>query len=167
MRTIDETPAPSPVDAILTDMEASFRELRCAATERMVKQGVSMTQVHVLWLLGHHGDLPMSRLAELLDVSVSNATGLIDRMEERGLVERVRVPGDRRVVLVRPASGGREMLEEVDGLRRGQMRRVLGHLDDAAQARLHLAFAELRLAIESELGASPDHHHVTAERPVR
>ena len=43
----------------------------------------------------------MSRLAELLDVSLSNATGIVDRMEERGLVERVRVPDDRRVVLVR------------------------------------------------------------------
>ena len=67
----------------------------------MVKLGVSMTQVHVLSLLQHHGDVPMSRLADLLDVSVSNATGLIDRMEERGLVERVRVPDDRRVVIVR------------------------------------------------------------------
>ena len=167
MRTTDEVPAPASVDAILTDMEASFRELRCAATERMVRQGVSMTQIHILWLLGHHGDLPMSRLAELLDVSVSNATGLIDRMEERGLLERVRVPGDRRVVLVRPAPGGRQMLDEVDGLRRGQMRGVLAHLDAAAQERLHAAFADLRGAIESELGTNPDHHHFTAERPAR
>lgn len=167
VRTIKEAIASPAVDAILTEMEASFRELRCAATERMVRQGVSMTQVHILWLLGHHGDLPMSRLAELLDVSVSNATGLIDRMEERGLVERVRVPGDRRVVLVRPAAGGRQMLEDVDGLRRGQMRGVLAHLDTAAHERLHAAFADLRGAIELELGASPDHHHFTAERPAR
>ena len=47
----------------------------------------------------------MSRLAEMLDVSLSNATGLIDRMEERGFVERIRVPEDRRVVLVRITRG--------------------------------------------------------------
>ena len=168
MRTTDPaTIAATPVDAILTEMEAAFRELRCAATERMVKQGVSMTQVHILWLLGHHGDVPMSRLADLLDVSVSNATGLVDRMEERGLVERVRVPGDRRVVLVRAADGGHQMLEEVDGLRRGQMRRVLAHLDAAAQERVRVAFGELRAAIESELGSSPDHHHFAADRTGR
>ena len=65
---------------------------------------MSMTHMHVMWLLQHHGDLSMSRLAELLDVSLSNATGIVDRMEERGLVERVRVPDDRRVVLVRDRS---------------------------------------------------------------
>ncbi|MEK6719084.1 MAG: MarR family transcriptional regulator [Chloroflexota bacterium] len=168
MRTIDDPATPaSPVDAILTEMEGAFRELRCAATERMVKQGVSMTQVHILWLLGHHGELPMSRLAELLDVSVSNATGLIDRMEERGLVERVRVADDRRVVLVRPASGGRQMLEEVEGLRRGQMRSVLTHLDAAAQERVRGAFSDLREAIATELGSDADHQHFTAERAGR
>ena len=51
--------------------------------------------------------MPMSRLAEMLDVSLSNATGLIDRMEERGFVERIRVPDDRRVVLVQRDRGRR------------------------------------------------------------
>ena len=73
----------------------------------MVKQGVSMTHLHVLWMLEHHGELTMSRLADLLDVSLSNATGLIDRMEERGLVERDPRPDDRRVVLVRSPRGAR------------------------------------------------------------
>ena len=66
--------------------------------DRMRQGRVSMTHLHILSMLDHHGELPMSRLADLLDVSLSNATGLIDRMEERGLVERVRDPDDRRVV---------------------------------------------------------------------
>ena len=56
----------------------------------------------------------MSRLAEMLDVSMSNATGLVDRMEERGLVERVRVPDDRRVVLVRPTQAGLGLVDEAE-----------------------------------------------------
>ena len=56
------------------DMIAGFR---CAGTGRLVKAGVSMTHMHVMWLLQHHGDLSMSRLAELLDVSFSNATGIV------------------------------------------------------------------------------------------
>src|SRR5215207_9253424 len=106
MRTIDENATVGLDDprariaAGVHDMIAGFR---CAGTGRLVKAGVSMTHMHVMWLLQHHGDLPMSRMAELLDVSFSNATGIVDRMEERGLVERVRVPDDRRVVLVRIA----------------------------------------------------------------
>src|SRR6476661_9682886 len=78
---------PEPVlDAIVDELHRMIGSLRCAGTGRMVKAGISMTHLHILWVLEHHGELPMSRLAELLDVSVSNATGLVDRMAERGLV---------------------------------------------------------------------------------
>ena len=102
MRTIEPTTAPAgdaptSVDDVKDRIIANFREtmvaLRCIGSERLVKLGVSMTQVHVLSMLQRHGDVPMSRLADLIDVSLSNATGLIDRMEERGYVERDRVPG--------------------------------------------------------------------------
>ena len=98
------------IAAGIHDMIAGFR---CAGTGRLVKAGVSMTHMHVMWLLQHHGDLTMSRLADLMDVSLSNATGIVDRMEERGLVERGRVPDDRRVVLVRIAAGGLQTLDTV------------------------------------------------------
>ena len=55
---------------------------------RLVQAGVSMTPDPRHVAAPAPGELTMSRLAELLDVSLSNATGLIDRMEERGLVER-------------------------------------------------------------------------------
>ncbi len=97
------TPAhPSPQDlkaAIIADVKASLGELKCLGSERLVRLGISMTQLHVMHLLERHGELPMSRLAEMLDVSMSAATGLVDRVEERGFVERIRVPEDRRVVL--------------------------------------------------------------------
>jgi DNA-binding MarR family transcriptional regulator len=87
------------LESIVGEIHEMIGSLRCAGTGRMVKAGISMTHLHILWVLEHHGELPMSRLAELLDVSVSNATGLIDRMEERGLIERIRVPDDRRIVI--------------------------------------------------------------------
>jgi len=107
MRTIDSPTtkraagAPANTDALLDAVVGELHEMigmmRCAGTGRMVRSGISMTHLHILWLLEHHGDLTMGRLAELVDVSLSNASGLIDRMEERGLVERIRVPDDRRV----------------------------------------------------------------------
>ena len=64
--------------AIIADFRASMAELKCIGSERLVRQGISMTQLHVMHLLDHHGEMPMSRLAEMLDVSLSNGTGLID-----------------------------------------------------------------------------------------
>lgn len=128
---------------------------RCAGTGRLVKAGVSMTHMHVMWLLQHHGDLPMSRMAELLDVSFSNATGIVDRMEERGLVERVRVPDDRRVVLVRMAPHGFDALEEVEAIKQDRLQAILGQLDQAQLSRIASALDDLRTAVVAELG--PDY----------
>ena len=164
--TQDPTPGAVPdrartsvVDAILTELGGTIRELRCASTERMVRTGVSMGHVHVLWLLEHHGAMPMSRLADLLDVSLSNATGLIDRMEERGLVERVRTPDDRRLVLVRPATAGRDALEENEDLKRDRMRAALGRLEWPQLERALATFRDLRQAVQAELGTAGPHRH--------
>jgi DNA-binding MarR family transcriptional regulator len=137
------------VGAAIHEIIAAFR---CAGTSRLVKAGVSMTHVHVLWLLEHHGALPMSRLAELLDVSLSNATGIVDRMEERGLVERIRVPEDRRVVLVRIARGGIRSLEEIEAIKQDRLRAILGHLDERQLGRLAVALDDIRAAVSAELG---------------
>ena len=154
------------IDAIVTELQASIRDMRCGSTERLVRRNLSMTNVHVLWLLEHHGAMAMSRLAELLDVSLSNATGLVDRMEERGLVERVRVPDDRRIVLVRPAAGGRIALEENELVRREQMRAVLSQLDRTQLDRALAAFRDIRSAIEAAAGTSgQEHHHHFVDSP--
>jgi DNA-binding MarR family transcriptional regulator len=149
------------VDEIVEDLQQMIGSLRCAGTGRMVKAGISMTHLHILWLLEHHGDVTMSRLADLLDVSFSNATGLIDRMEERGLVERARVPSDRRIVLVRASAAGNRVREEIEALKHDQIRSVLGRLDPAQLARMRGAVQDLRDALNAELGGDgqPDHIH--------
>lgn len=165
MRTIDAATTVSdqtPKDRIASGIHDMIAGFRCAGTGRLVKAGVSMTHMHVMWLLQHHGDLPMSRMAEFLDVSFSNATGIVDRMEERGLVERVRVPDDRRVVLVRIAPGGIQALEQTEAVKQDRLQAILGHLDAAQLERLATALDDIRGAVLEEFG--PDylsgHDHV-------
>jgi len=162
MRTIDSPTtkraagAPANTDALLDAVVGELHEMigmmRCAGTGRMVRSGISMTHLHILWLLEHHGDLTMGRLAELVDVSLSNASGLIDRMEERGLVERIRVPDDRRVVLVRVSPEGERMRDEIEAIKQDQMRSILGKLDAAQLTRLLGAVGDLRGAVGQEIG---------------
>src|SRR5438445_5667984 len=58
---------------------------------------LSPVQCHVLHLLEPDQPLPMGRLAETLSCDASNVTGLVDRLEARGLVERRPSGADRRV----------------------------------------------------------------------
>ena len=57
---------------------------------------LSPIQCHVLHLIEPGRPLPMSRLADTLSCDASNVTGLVDRMESRGLVRRRSSPKDRR-----------------------------------------------------------------------
>jgi DNA-binding MarR family transcriptional regulator len=176
MRSIDArgqtptvTPAPEneALDRIVAGLHDMIAGFRCAGTGRLVKAGVSMTHMHVMWLLQHHGDLSMSRLAELLDVSFSNATGIVDRMEERGLVERVRVPDDRRVVLVRIGPKGEDALEELEALKQGRLQAILAHLSPAQVDRVAAALDDIHGAVVAELGpdflAGHDHYRAPQE----
>src|SRR4029078_1087411 len=99
----------------------------------------------------HAGGLATSRVAELLDVSLSNATGIIDRMEEKGLIERVRVPDDRRLVLVRPGAAGLRARVESETARRERLRSVLGRLSAAERPAVFEAVRTLRRALSAEV----------------
>jgi DNA-binding MarR family transcriptional regulator len=69
---------------------------------------LSPAQCHVLHLIEPDRPLPMARLAETLACDASNVTGLVDRLESRGLVRRRPAAEDRRVkVLVLTATGSR------------------------------------------------------------
>jgi DNA-binding MarR family transcriptional regulator len=159
-------PAPAPtaadplIDAIVGELHRMIGSLRCAGTGRMVKAGISMTHLHILWVLDHHGDLTMSRLAEMLDVSFSNATGLIDRMEERGLVERVRVPDDRRVVIVRASEQGARIRDEIEAVKQDRMRAILGRLQPDQLTRVLAALGDLQGAVVDEIGTDHLDAHV-------
>jgi MarR family transcriptional regulator, organic hydroperoxide resistance regulator len=67
---------------------------------------LSPPQVHALRMLEPEQPLPMGRLACALGCDASNVTGIVDRLEQRGLIERRASDRDRRVkVLVVTAQG--------------------------------------------------------------
>jgi DNA-binding MarR family transcriptional regulator len=165
MRSITETSTAetASVEAILTEVGGWVGELRCASMGRLVQGHVSLSHMHVLWLLQHHGAMAMGRLAELLDVSLSNASGIIDRMEEKGLIERVHVPEDRRLVLVKPGAAGIRALAESETTKRERLRAVLGHLSASERTVVLAAFHSLRRALSAEVDNDPVHQHHFAD----
>ena len=69
---------------------------------------LSPVQAHVLRQLGE-GALAMSTLANYLSCDASNVTGLVDRLEARGLVERKSSEQDRRVKMLVLTEAGAEL----------------------------------------------------------
>jgi DNA-binding MarR family transcriptional regulator len=114
---------------------------------------LSLIHLNVLTLLDVNGPMPMSRLAEALDVSVASATGIVGRMEERGFVERRHDVADRRVVLVTATDAAADVFRDIDQHRRDGLRRLLGRLSDDEIAGLldgHRALRAARAAMVAD-----------------
>jgi DNA-binding MarR family transcriptional regulator len=128
------TPELSTVDAL-----AQFSFLIQGTLERRAgEQEVSVIQTRLLGVLRDRRPT-MNELAKLLDLDKSSVTGLVDRAERRGLVERTRSASDRRAVLVDLTDGGRALVTEVAALFETDMAMLLHELpasDRAALAQL-------------------------------
>ncbi len=81
------------------------------------KHGLSEGRLHVLFTLASAPDhkLPLGELAEQLDVTPRNITGLIDHLERDGLVERLDDSEDRRLTYARLTLAGGKRLENMRG----------------------------------------------------
>ena len=74
---------------------------------------MSTPQLKALLLISEEKGIRMRELAHRLGGSFSNATVLVDRLVDRGLVERMAEPQDRRVVLVRATEDGQHLIEQL------------------------------------------------------
>lgn len=120
---------------------AQWRDFAAAAG----RYGLTSTQAKVLAQL--EGPVPMRGLATLLACDASNVTGIVDRLEARGLVRREASAADRRVKNVVATGEGRETIRRV----REEMQATHGALDtlDAAEgATLYALLERLRPAME-------------------
>ena len=91
------------------------------------KYNVSAAQVNCLLALHEYGPLPPSQIAKMILVNSSTVTGIIDRLEQKGLVERQRISQDRRVITVQLTESGNTLAENapapiqqkiIDGLKK-------------------------------------------------
>lgn len=139
--------------------------LKCASSERVLRLGLSMAQLNILLTLQRNGEMTMSHLAELLNVSLSNATGLIDRIEERGYVERDRVPHDRRIVVIRLTQQGERILDEIEALSDELLRSVLKSIGPARLDAIGQTFSALRTAVSDVTGGISADRHTAAIPP--
>lgn len=73
------------------------------------KYQVSVAQLNCLLALYENGPLPPSQIARHIMVNSSTVTGIIDRLEQKGLVERFRNSKDRRVITIYLTEAGKHL----------------------------------------------------------
>lgn len=76
--------------------------------------GLTPMQARLLDGLDEDTPLPMGEVSRSLSCDLSNTTGLVDRLEQRGLLRRVAAAHDRRVRAVVPTDEGRAVRHRLD-----------------------------------------------------
>ena len=104
-------------------------------TRSLAREGLTVPRAHVLWHLHHHGPCTQRALADALDVTPRNITGLVDGLAASGHVTREPHPRDRRATLVSLTGRAAATLAEMDA-QRTQLAQLL--FDDMPD---HPAFA--------------------------
>jgi MarR family transcriptional regulator, organic hydroperoxide resistance regulator len=120
--------------------------------------GVTGPQRLVLRLIARFPGLTVGRLAELLQVHPSTVTGILKRLEQRGLIGRRADTRDRRRAYLGLTASGRRLDAQLEGTVEAAVQRALWSLSPAAlrharQALMALA-RELRLAGASQAAAA-------------
>jgi len=136
------------VKDVLTELnQISFRDFQ-GALKRWHAGSLSLIHLNVLMLLRFDGPTTMSRLAETLDVSVASATGIIDRMEKKGVIERRRNEEDRRLVEVHVTEQGQGVFNAMQAERQARMSKMLSDVPEPDLAALLTGLRAVRDARE-------------------
>lgn len=135
----------------LADARAAARR---EGFRKLLGQSISLTHLQVLLILRSEGPRPVGELARHLGTSVPSTTGIVSRMEERGLVERARGEDDRRIVVVHILPGGEEALDQMEGRGRDHLMLLLECLSTEELEMLDGGLTALQRAREQILDAS-------------
>jgi DNA-binding MarR family transcriptional regulator len=113
--------------------------------------GISLARFDYLAQLDRAGGGPltMTELAQRLMVSGGNMTGLTDRLQREGLVERRRDPADRRVQRISMTPRGRALFAEMASAHRDWIIDILQGLDKKSAERLMAGLALVKASAEA------------------
>jgi DNA-binding MarR family transcriptional regulator len=118
------------IDEALTQVNDLMSLRRRAFCAHTLPREISLPQLHILMTLQDQGPMTISAIAHLFRISAPSASSIIDRMEDHGLVARSRESIDRRVVHVEISQRGRDLVEDLMGMKRAQMQHVLSTMTE-------------------------------------
>lgn len=88
------------VHSFLLDIFNRINKIEERALTAGLDFDISITEIHIIDIIGSAGQLRMSAIARASGVTLATITVACERLERRGLITRVRDESDRRVVLV-------------------------------------------------------------------
>jgi DNA-binding MarR family transcriptional regulator len=159
-------PFASPADEAVVTLLSTADRVRAALSRVVEAQGITLQQYNVLRILrgASPGGLPTLEIAARLLEHNPGITRLLDRLEARSLVKRVRCPEDRRQVLCTATDPALRLLAGLDGKVAEAARRLLAPLDPPRTAEFVRLLDAVRATTASPSGTIPEEERRTKKK---
>ena len=124
-------------------------QLKKVLARRIGPLDLKAVDFSILVVLAHNDEVNQKQLCDTLDLSAPNLAVIIDRLEERGVVQRVRSTGDRRETFVALTAVGAELQQRASAIAATMEVEALGMLSEAERLLL------IELLLKVARGAPP------------
>lgn len=125
-----------------------------AGTRHFAAYGLTPAQYDVLIVLKlNGGQMTQVAMSRLLTASRANVTGLVDKLQDKGYVERRSVEGDRRLYAVTLTARGKAKVDEVEPIYLAAVKRIMAPFAPADCERMIGFAGRLSERLEDEGGS--------------
>jgi DNA-binding MarR family transcriptional regulator len=167
-----ETPAgrkPGPAGRKRTDIAFLLAQLGAYAAERFGERAAALDftrpQAGLLRLISREPGLSQQAVARRLGTPPSRLVALVDGLEQRGLIERRRNPGDRRNYALHPTAAGEQAMAALGRASLEHEQAITAPLTPAERAQLSKLLGKLASAHGLVPGVHPGYRHLSAKGP--
>ncbi len=144
------------IDEVLTSLRRVIRAIDLHSKQLVKTASVTGPQLRLLQLIRAKGDATASELADAMSLSQATVTSILDRLEDRQLIERIRSLTDKRKIHPRLTDGGNALLDRAPAALQDSFVRKFDQLQSWEQ---HMIIASLQRVAEmmdaEDLDASP------------
>jgi len=145
---------------LIAQLVESSRLLRNFIDHRAKSRGTTRAQWIVLFRLRDQEGLSQVDLADVLELQPISLVRLLDRLVEHGLLERRHDPKDRRANRLFLTASGRQLVDDLDGLRDAIATDVMQDLSEETVETTLRALREIKDRIKA---MSDPGHHIAAK----
>lgn len=157
----------SQIEAVLTSLRRVIRAIDLHSKQLVKTASVTGPQLRLLQLIRSKGDATASELSDAMSLSQATVTSILDRLEDRGLIERIRSQTDKRKVHPRLTEPGEALLNRAPAALQDSFVRKFDQLQSWEQ---HMIIASLQRVAEmmdaEHIDASPYLDLGSLDRPV-
>ncbi|NNF67539.1 MAG: MarR family transcriptional regulator, partial [Gammaproteobacteria bacterium] len=137
-----------PFMPVIRELVRAFHAFTAFDARALREAGLTVPQADVLFTLGNTQGMTCREIGEQTLITKGTLTGVLDRMEQKGLLQRVRRGGDRRCVHIELTDAGTQLFNDAFPRHITTLKNQFNSLTRAQIDEIHTALQQVRAVFE-------------------